>query len=492
MRRLFTYLILFLLSSGIMSAQQLDSLSRAALKDKIKEYFGALAFESLDVQKNEADFMIELSSDPQIRQFMASEIYDHFSESPVMGAENVAVHVFDRWFRDGTLKMDSDMEFANARMFADFNRQSLIDEKAPSLVMEGMDGSLVELFTPEDEAGSYRILFFYDTDCAKCKVETILLRNMLSVEPFPVEAYAIYAGDDRSKWESYVAERFTNADMVHMWDPSMASDFQRKYGVIQTPRLFLISPDGTVIGRGLDTGTLSAMLHDIFDEVMLEYGGKESVQLYDTVFLGDGTVPSEDDVKRIADYIESTTLEKGDTVMFRQMTGDLLYYLTAQTGEAFKEGAAYLIDEKILSRNDVWRSEDDSIKVIGLAKFTDGLLDKSGRGTKIADIKAPSELLKNGRYRYGNHRMDRMNGSRNIIIFYAEGCHICEAEKAAALSMSLNDRKTRVLLVNVDRIVASDPSLASRLFDSFDLSTLPYIIETDKKGIILRRYMTLQ
>ena len=315
---------------------------------------------------------------------------------------------------------------------------------------------------------------------------------MLSVEPFPVEAYAIYTGDDRSKWESYVAERLANADMVHMWDPSMASDFQRKYGVIQTPRLFLVSPDGTIIGRGLDTGTLAAMLHDIFDEVMLEYGGKESVQLYDTVFLGDGTVPSEDDVKRIADYVESTTLEKGDTVMFRQMTGDLLYYLTAQTGEAFKEGAAYLIDEKILSRNDVWRSEDDSIRVIGLAKFTDGLLDKSGRGTKVADIKVPSELLRNGRYRYGNHRMDRMNGSRNVIIFYAEGCHICEAEKAAALSLSLNDRKTRVLLVNVDRIVASDPSLANRLFDSFDLSTLPYIIETDRKGIILRRYMTLQ
>lgn len=492
MRRFFTYIILFLLCTDILCARQLDSLSKAALKDKINEYFGALMSEHPDVQKNEADFMIEVSSDPQIRQFMASEIYDYYSESPVMGAENVAIHVFDKWFSDGTLKMDNEMDFINAKMFAEFNRQSLIGMKAPSLVMEGIDGSLVELFTPADTSGSYRVLFFYDTECAKCKVETILLRNMLSVESFPVETYAIYAGDDRAKWDDYVAERFTNADMIHVWDPSMASDFQHKYGVIQTPRLFLVDPDGMIVGRGLDTEALSEMLHDIFDEVILEYGGEDSVQLYDTVFLGDETVPSEEDVKRIADYIESMTLEKRDTVMFRQMTGDLLYYLTAQNGEAFKEGAAYLIDEKILSRNDIWRSEDDSLKVIGLAKFTDELLDKSKRGTRIADIRIPSELLKKGKYKYGNHRVAKLDGRRNIIIFYAEGCHICNAEKAAAIKLASNDRKTRVLMINVDKIVSSDPSLASRLFDSFDLSTLPYIIETDKNGIILRRYITLQ
>ena len=49
----------------------------------------------------------------------------------------------------------------------------------------------------------------------------------------------------------------------------------------------------------------------------------------------------------------------------------------------------------------------------------------------------------------------------------------------------------KILLVNVDEIVTSDPSLASRIFDRFDLSSLPFIIETDRKGKILHRYMTL-
>ena len=62
--------------------------------------------------------------------------------------------------------------------------------------------------------------------------------------------------------------------------------------------------------------------------------------------------------------------------MFRQMTGDLLYYLSAKRGEAFKEGMDYLIDNYILGRNDVWKSQDDSLKVTGMAMVMDDLLSK--------------------------------------------------------------------------------------------------------------------
>lgn len=493
MRSLVSLILVFLLSMNVMDARQLDSLSQASLRSKVEEYFGALQYEDLEVQKAEADFMIEVSSDSLIRQFVASEIYDHYAGSPVMGAENVAIHVFDRWFKDGPLKMNDDAAYFNAALFAEFNRQSLIGEKAPGLVLEAADGSVTELYTGTDNGGSYRVLFFYDTECAKCKVETILLRNMAGVESFPVEYYAVYSDEDRIAWETYVSERFReSSDFIHLWDPSMASDFQRKYGVIKTPRMFLISPDGTIIGRGLDTKALTAMLHGIFDEVKLEYGGDESVKLFDQVFLGDGAVPVEEDVRRIADYIEASTLAGGDTVMFRQLTGDLLYYLSAQQAEPFKEGAVYLIDEKIFSRRDVWHSEDDSLKVIGLAEFMDSLLDKSKPGTMIADLKVPSEHIKGGKSKEGRYRLRKLHGDRNIIIFFAEGCHICEAEKTAARELAASDRKVRVLLVNVDSIVALDPSLADKLFNAFDLSTLPFIIETDRKGNILHRYVTLQ
>jgi hypothetical protein len=79
------------------------------------------------------------------------------------------------------------------------------------------------------------------------------------------------------------------------------------------------------------------MLDGIFSEKQLNYGTEESVVLYDMVFGKDAVPSGKDEVTSVADHIASSTIEKGDTLMFRQMTGDLLYYLSSKREEAFKE-----------------------------------------------------------------------------------------------------------------------------------------------------------
>ncbi len=486
MKRIVSILLFIVLGISALDAQQLDSLTKAELGGRIEKYFGSLAGESLEVQKAEADFMIELSADSLTRQFMASKIYEYYVSSPLMGTENVAVHVFDRWFADGPLKMENDMDFLNARIYADFNRQSLIGEKAPELVMEAIDGIVDTLRTH----GRYSVLYFYDTDCAKCRVETVLLDKLLLNSDYPINFISIYVGDDSNEWLEYVEKHF-RADMnvidtYSYWDPEIKSDYQRKYGILQTPRMFLINPEGIIIGRGLDTQALEKMLVMIFDVPELEYGSEESAKLFDSIFEGE---VKEDDVRRIADYIEEST--KGNDVMFRQLTGDMLYWVSNKSGEAFKEGADYLVDSKILSRPDIWKTADDSLKVIGLAQFMDGLLAKAEPGTKIAGLKVPALRLIASKAKEGKFRLNRLGGKRNIVIFYTFGCGNCDVEKLAAVTLSSKEKDTRIFMVDVDKLTASNPSLASRLFEAFDLSSLPFIIETDRKGIIQRRYMTL-
>lgn len=492
--------ILFL--SFTAGAAQLDSAARAALDGRLAEYFDALKHESIAVQKGECDFLIESCSDSLVRQYVALRIYDHYLESPVMGAEAVAIHVLDNWFFPGKVRMKSDIDLLNARVFADFNRLSQIGEKAPELAVKTIGGSSVSLF--DEASGRFSVLYFYDTSCSKCRLESILLKNLFSTEDFPVDIYAFYAGDDRQAWEAYVAEKLilepqeTDVWSVrHVWDPELDSDFQRKYGVLQTPRLFLIGPDGTILGRGLDTEALAQMLHGIFDEKELDYGSDESIALYDGIFAESEGIPTKEEVVKVTDHIAEVTLAKGDTVMFRQMAGDLLYYLAPATGEGFKEGLGYLVDEYILSRPDIWRTSDDSLKVVGFAGIMYDLLSKAAPGTLLPDLKLPGVLqtvrMSGVRSKAGEYRPRKMNGRRNILIFYTDGCEICKAEKAAALRLleSASPCSMKVLLVNVDDVISGHPELASSLFESFDLTTLPYILEADRSGRVLRRYITI-
>ena len=69
---------------------------------------------------------------------------------------------------------------------------------------------------------------------------------------------------------------------------------------------------------------------------------------------------------------------------------------------------------------------------------------------------------------------------------------MCRAEIQAAGNIAASDRNAKVFLVNVDDVLLRSPSLAARLFDAFDLSSLPFIVITDKKGTIHKRYATLQ
>jgi hypothetical protein len=265
--------------------------------------------------------------------------------------------------------------------------------------------------------------------------------------------------------------------------------------------MYLLGPDYVIKGRGLDTYALALMLNEIFAHPDLTYGTGHMDPLFDNLVVmdyadADGQ-PTEYGVRKAADYLADSQLHAGDTTMCRQMLGDFLYYLAPKTGQAMKEGTKYLIDEYILGRNDIWNSADDTLKIVGFAEILDDLLSKSMPGSRIADIKVPGELLTYAKYTKKTMNLRKLKGELNLIIFHTDGCNICAAEIAAARNIiSQLDRKQKnkikVFLVNVDDILASDPSMASKLFDRFDLSSLPFIISTDKKGIIGSRYMTLQ
>ena len=270
--RKFAAILLSLLICGLEMAAQVDTAKVRELNARLERYFSMLEAEPVEVKKAECDALIEAASDKDLRQRIALKAYNHYLNSSLMGDEAVAIHLTDRWFSSGDIPMGSEKDLFDAKLFAEFNRQSLIGMPAPEVTLLDPSGAHVTF----PGSGRFQVLYFYDTDCAKCKIESPMLRSLLDDKDYPVDVFAVYVGREEDKWafwrESTFRVKAQNTKVIHLWDPDDSSDYQMRYGVTVTPKMFLVDPDGVIVGRNLDTDSLEKLLEASLAALYYDYG----------------------------------------------------------------------------------------------------------------------------------------------------------------------------------------------------------------------------
>ena len=231
----------------------------APLDSLLAEYFETLVPADIDVKIRECDFLISSCQDSLTRRHVALRILDHYIDSNVMGEEAVAVHIFDEWIATGKIAMRGEFDYMAAEMFATFNRNTLLGVQAPVITLRDPDGN--EVTMPRE--GETNVLYFFDTSCSKCRLVASMLPGALDQIDFPLNLFAVYYGSDAQEWETFRKQFIfanENIHVIHLWDPEMESDYQRLYGVLTTPRIYVIEPQGSVIGRRLEVDSLVELL----------------------------------------------------------------------------------------------------------------------------------------------------------------------------------------------------------------------------------------
>ena len=444
------------------------------------------------MQNAECDYLISACQDSLVRQWVTLHIYDHYLHSPIMGDDAVAVHVAREWLLSGKVPMHSALDRLNAEVFVEFNGSSLIGMEAPVLQMTDPAGKPVTL----PVKGEWTVLYFFDTSCSTCRLETARLEPFLQETPHPVRLGAVFTGADAASWEEYRTNHLRVEGALHAWDPEFDSDYQRLYGVLQTPRMYLIDPEGIIVGRGLDTPALSMLLEKAFGTERYTYGQDRQMALLEELFAPYGKDIRPADIIEVADYLAARTFGEGDLEAFKQVEGDLLYYLSSKRGEAWRDGTAEFVD-KFIDLPDIWNSPDDSLQVLPLAAMLKDLIGRTPVGSMVPDLAVPGVLrrkpcLFRRDQKAGTWRLRALKGDPGYIVFYAPGCSCCEETLAAVDALVAKDRKARVLLVNMDQLYADDPALAQTLLDRFDLSALPFVLQLDKAGKVVHRYVEFE
>ena len=231
----------------------------AGLDSLLRQFWVSLEMEDVDVKNGEMDFVIGTCRDSLARQHVALAVFDHYRDSRVMGEEAVAIHVYDTWFATSKVSFQGELDAMDAEIFVKFNRNSQIGMDAPEVKMYKSCGGTLEM----PARGCTALLFFYDTRCAKCRLEAAVLPSVLKDVDFRMNLYAVYTGVDKKSWKEFrtgLRVKNPNVKVHHLWDPEMDSDYQLQYGVYGTPRVLLVEPDGMIIGRRLEMESLAELL----------------------------------------------------------------------------------------------------------------------------------------------------------------------------------------------------------------------------------------
>ena len=435
---------------------------------KLEQYFSALAGEPASVQNSECDFLIESCQDSLVRQYVALKIYDHYLRSKILGDDAVAVHVASKWFLSGKVSMKTQDDLRNADIYATFNRSSLIGSPAPAAVLKDRSGARVRV----PVAGEYNVLYFFAPDCATCKAETKALQALIDSGEYPFKLVA-----------------------VNVNDPGDSETWQMDYGVLKTPWMFLIGPDGKIIGRGLDTPSLKILLGREFSSSDYTYGSTAQMERFAQMFSAYGDTLKVADVLDVADYLAARTFGEGDVDSFKQVEGDLLYYLSQQYKEPYRD-AIIPFTEKYLGVKDVWTSASDTANVLSFGKFLTELVSRTPVGTRIPDLKVPGTLRRKKclfakESKEGVFSLRKLRGKPGYVVFYTGGCSSCAKTLDDVSALVAAKKRARVLLVDMDAIMADDPALAETLLETFDLTAMPYVMELDRNGYITHRYVDL-
>lgn len=454
-----------------------------------------------------ADAFINTGKSAEEIADIAYYMYSYYRNSKIMGYDEVAVYIADTYFLSGKYTLADESRMTEMKLFAEANRHSLIGMQAPDLILEDPSGEKVSIRGGDQD---YTVLYFYDDECPGCiRTTPALMQYMIrNSSGMNFTVYMIYTQDDMERWMNYVQRAVRpfplpdNVKVVHLWDPDLSSGFVTKYGVVSTPKLFLLDRHGVIIGRDL-TPTALGQVVDVHENQL-----SPTEMIFEQIFTPlENTSDTTLITKEIDTFFEDS---KDNPEFFHELFYTLYQYLKTSPSYPLQQGAAYLANKYIASMPEMWEtvtftnvgethgsviradfaSPADFIDQTALAVL---MFYRNPLGEPVADLELRTS--KNRKF----HIYD-VEARYTVLYFYSLDCALCRAVTRELKKMNEAYASSDVQFVAVytgtdnawKKSVESDRpgwtdlwdrKRASGMFDKYDLMDVPaiYLLDSEKK-----------
>ncbi|MFA7116618.1 MAG: thioredoxin-like domain-containing protein [Bacteroidales bacterium] len=332
---------------------KVDSLSTGDINTILKTFDGQTV--SYIIPK--IDFLISTGKTNDQKSFIASRTFLYYYQSKIMGYEEAAIYVVDNYFLNGKLSWPNESSLMQIKMFADFNRHSLIGMQAPELVLYDRYSKKINL---QDSIAKYKIIYFYDNQCPTCEKETPQIMNYLQTfDKARILLYRVFTQKDNKAWILYVDKLNKkykmpiNIDVADVWDEKLESDFPRMYGVVSTPKILLLDKDNKIIGRNLHYKSLTQLIKVyeeqpdsyamFFDKIFKRMLSKDYKQPSDTALMH----------KTIKTFYQDN---KYSPEVYQLVFYNLYQYLKGSDYYELQKLAAWTAKKYIIEQPELWKT----------------------------------------------------------------------------------------------------------------------------------------
>jgi peroxiredoxin len=228
------------------------------IANKLRNYITELTPQNADSILAAAHYLIDqVPPESGYVEFFANWIPSQYrpGQTSLMDGEKVFVRMVEEYFTYDKAFWADSMTLYALQERASQMAQSLIGQKGPDVVSTDPNGNTKSIY---EITAPYVVIFMYNPECDHCQEEAPeLVEFYREWKPKGVEVFAIALDTDPEKWKAFIQEN--KMDFINVFDPTNASIYA-KYYVDNTPEIYVLNPDRTIIGKNLKTFQIETVI----------------------------------------------------------------------------------------------------------------------------------------------------------------------------------------------------------------------------------------
>jgi thiol-disulfide isomerase/thioredoxin len=223
--------------------------------NKLTSFFNSVLLQDNDSIIKEADLLIEhVRPCKEMFKYIVSWIAYQYETSKIMGQDAIFVHIAEKYYGGNQCWWVNQTTVDNMVKRADQLKLILIGAKAQELIMPDTSGKVyLSSYTPRTK---FTIMWFWDSDCGHCKIETPKLRDFYNAQKdsLSLEVFAICSDQDLARWKKFIIDQ--KLTWINVGGNTANLDYKKVYDIISFPVMYILDEQKNIIAKRLSPDDL--------------------------------------------------------------------------------------------------------------------------------------------------------------------------------------------------------------------------------------------